>query len=105
MSKTHAPALPGLFEPVVVDPASVPFDGATFEPAKDSVRLAGLLARVKALMSDGRWRTLAEIRAVVGGTEASVSARLRDLRKPKFGGHTVETRRRDGGLWESRLHD
>jgi hypothetical protein len=57
-------------------------------------------------MSDGAWRTLEEIRSRVGGSEAAISARLRDLRKDKFGGHIVESRRRgDGsrGLWEYRL--
>jgi hypothetical protein len=36
--------------------------------------------RVLALMRDGQWRTLGEIKAGIGGiSEAGVSARLRDL--------------------------
>ena len=38
---------------------------------------------------DGKPRTLAEISAATGDPQASVSARLRDLRKEKFGGYIV----------------
>lgn len=82
------------------------FDGATYEPPLDRERLTGQLRRVYELMRDARWRTLTEIREVAGGSEAACSARLRDLRKARFGGHTVERRRRgDGraGLFEYRL--
>ena len=82
------------------------FDGATYDSAHDGSRLSACLARVHALLSDGKWRTLAEIRAVAGGSEAGVSARLRDLRKPKFGGRQIDRRRRgnpDSGLWEYRM--
>jgi hypothetical protein len=81
------------------------FDGETFDPALDGARLTGQLARVYELMSDGAWRTLRDIARDAGGTEAAVSARLRDLRKARFGGHTVERRRVPGasGLWEYRV--
>ena len=70
------------------------FDGTTFNAPADGLRLARQLSAVRDLVSDGKWRTLHEIADVVGAPEASVSARLRDLRKPKFGGWTVERRRR-----------
>jgi DNA-binding transcriptional regulator GbsR (MarR family) len=82
------------------------FDGETFNPGLDRARLTGQLFRVYLLMADGHWRTLREISETTGGSEASVSARLRDLRKEKFGGHTVERQRRGepkAGLWEYRL--
>ena len=79
-------------------------DGDTFDAALDGSRLNTQLARVTELMRDGTWRTLAEIQRVVGGSEASVSARLRDLRKPRFGAWTVGRRRVAAlGLWEYRL--
>lgn len=74
------------------------FDGNTFDAALDSERLTGQLGKVFSLMCDGRYRTLGEIvNAIGGGSEASVSARLRDLRKPKFGSHVVNRRRRGEG--------
>jgi len=82
------------------------FDGQTFDPADDSARLDTQLARVWRLMRGGEWWTLWDIRANCGGSEAGISARLRDLRKAKFGGHTVERRRRGNpadGVWEYRL--
>ena len=78
-------------------------DGATFHMEHDSARLGRLLDAVRDRMGDGRWWTLARLSAVTGGSEAGVSARIRDLRKPRFGGHTVDRRRTDGGLWEYRL--
>lgn len=79
------------------------FDGATFDPEKDTIRLSGQLAEVYNLMRDGRYRTLAEIRNVVSGSEAGISARLRDLRKRKWGGFTVNRRRRTEGTFEYQL--
>lgn len=82
------------------------FNGATFDEKQDSQRLGKLLAAVRQVMADGAWRTLAELQAAAGGSEASVSARLRDLRKPRFGNHWVERRRRGEekrGLWEYKL--
>lgn len=58
------------------------------------------LAAVRDLMRDGRWRTLAEIHADV---KIGISTRLRDLRKPKYGRHTVERHTGEGGVPEYRL--
>lgn len=79
------------------------FDGATYDPAQDNARLSKQLVSVRQLMLDGAWRTLAEIAHDVGAPEASVSARLRDLRKPKFGGWKVEHDRVSGGTWRYRV--
>ncbi len=83
------------------------FDGATYQPELDAPRLHSELERVRELMRDGQWRSLYEIKvAIGGGSEAGISARLRDLRKQEFGGHIVERRRRGNpkaGLWEYRL--
>jgi hypothetical protein len=67
-------------------------------------RLAGLLARVHNAMSDGRWWTLHDLSSRTGGSEASVSARIRDLRKPEYGAHRVERRgTADAGIFMYRL--
>lgn len=75
------------------------FDGKTYEPEKDRARLSGQLQRVFDLVVDGKKRTLGQIRDAVGGSEAGISARLRDLRKPKFGGFQINRERLEGGLW------
>ena len=55
-------------------------------------------------MKDGCWRTLFEIARLTGDPEASISARLRDLRKDRFGGYELQGRRLGSkGLWEYRL--
>jgi hypothetical protein len=73
------------------------FDGTTFDEKLDGIRLTGQWLLVFDLMKDGSWRTLREIAQMTGCPEASVSARLRDFRKKKFGGHVVDRRRR--GHW------
>lgn len=76
------------------------FDGSTFQPERDGERLTRQLDRVKELMLDGQWRSLPQIAALVGGSEAGVSARLRDLRKPRNGAYTVNRRHVADGLHE-----
>jgi len=78
-------------------------DGQTFDRQRDGARLDGQAADVFRLMRDGQWRTLAEISAATGHPEASVSARLRDFRRPKFGGFVVEREHIAGGLWRYRV--
>ncbi len=81
------------------------FDGSVYDPARDDGRLRRQLGRVYALMRDGRWRTLFEIAEATGDPQTSISAQLRHLRKPRFGGHDVQKRRRTalGGTYEYRL--
>lgn len=64
------------------------FFGETFDPHVDGPRLESQQARVESLMADGFWRTLAGISAELRrrhpgtkDTEASISARLRDMRR------------------------
>ena len=71
---------------------------------KDFDRLQGQTLRIYNLMSDGIFRTLQEIEALTGYPQASISAQLRHCRKLRFGGNTVNKRRReDKGLWEYQL--
>lgn len=82
------------------------FDGHTYDPEYDKERLKTQLGRVYHWLQAGEWRTLRELAALTGGSEAGVSARLRDLRKEKFGSYTIERRRKgepDSGVWEYRL--
>jgi len=83
--------------------AVVHFDGATFDPTRDARRLAAQHARVFEYLRYGGWHTLEAISKATGAPEASVSARLRDLRKPRFGGHTIEREYVARGLFRYRL--
>lgn len=79
------------------------FNGSDYDPARDNRRLTGQLLRVWDLMKDQRWRTLKELAVATGDPEASVSAQLRHLRKPRFGGHIVEKEHIRNGLFRYRV--
>jgi hypothetical protein len=79
------------------------FDGRTYDEQRDGERLTTMFQAVRDLLLDGEWRTLREIAEEIGGSEASVSARLRDLRKPRFGGYIVRRSYRSNGVWIYRV--
>ncbi len=97
------------------------FNGSDYDAAFDHARLAGQIQRVYECMKDGIWRTLDEIAkqttamkkaAAKEGVEvsedgaSSISAQLRNLRKQRFGGYTVNKRSRgdrEKGLFEYQL--
>tara|TARA_R100000808_G_scaffold4752_3_gene15068 strand:+ start:12181 stop:12480 length:300 start_codon:yes stop_codon:yes gene_type:complete len=82
------------------------FDGVTFDERLDGDRLRKQWERVRDVMLDGRWHTLQEIGQRAGvRSDASVSARIRDLRKARFGGYAVDRERVEGGLWVYRLRE
>jgi hypothetical protein len=87
-------------------PRKPSFDGASFDPAADGARLNRQLRAVFDAMRDGHWHTPEEIATKTGVGWASASARLRDLRKQKFGGFQID-RQRTGdaakGLFRYRL--
>jgi hypothetical protein len=82
------------------------FDGSDYVPELDNERLGKQMKRVFLAMMDGRWRTLSEVEKITGDPQASISAQLRHMRKPRFGSHTIEKRtrgERQRGLFEYRL--
>ncbi len=78
-------------------------DGETFEPARDRVRLDGQALDVWQFMADQKWHTPAEIEAGTGHNWASASARIRDWKKPKFGGYSVDRMWIGNGVFAYRL--
>jgi DNA-binding IclR family transcriptional regulator len=82
---------------------SLRFDGETYIHTRDSRRLTIQLVRVLNTISDNAWHTLHELSELTGAPPASVSARLRDLRKARFGGHTISRRYIGSGLYEYKL--
>ena len=82
------------------------FNGSDYVPEFDNERLVGQMKRVFMAMLDGKRRTLSEVEKITGDPQASISAQLRHMRKPKFGAHVVEKRARGDrkrGLFEYRL--
>ena len=79
------------------------FAGADYDPGRDDARLSGQMERIFDLMRDGAWRTLADIAEITSDPPASVSAQLRHLRKPRFGGYAVERRHLGEGLYQYRV--
>lgn len=82
------------------------FDGDDYDDKRDRPRLRGQLRRIWDEVRSGEWYTLGEIASRTGDPEASISAQLRHLRKPRFGKHDVEKRHRGDesrGLYEYRL--
>ena len=83
------------------------FDGSDYNKDLDVDRLTDQYHRIFNLMSDGKWRTLFEIEFILGYPQASISAQLRHMRKPRFGAHIVRKQRVKGretqGLFEYQL--
>lgn len=82
---------------------SFDFDGLSYDAPRDRARLNAQLSAVLEAMKDGNWRTLHRIHMMTGAPTPSISARLRDLRKPRFGARTIERRYVERGLFEYRL--
>lgn len=83
---------------------SMRFDGTDLKP-HDHTRLGPQLLRVKAVLLDYKWHTVVEIAESTGDPETSVSAQIRNLRKPRFGGHVIEKRRDWPGLYEFKMEE
>lgn len=79
------------------------FDGHDYTPERDNPRLTAQLGRIFNVVSGGGWFTLRDIAERAEAPEASVSAQLRHLRKPRFGSYTVEREYIGGGLYRYRV--
>lgn len=79
------------------------FDGPTYDPALDEVRLKGQIQDVFEFMSDHMWWSVEAIATSTHHPAASVSAQIRHLRKAKHGAWEIDRLRYDGGLFRYRL--
>jgi len=75
------------------------FNGSNYNPARDDARLGNQLSRVYNACHSGKPMTLSQIAKITGDPEASVSAQLRHLRKPKHGEHTIDKQYISNGLY------
>jgi len=89
--------------PRAFEESQMRFNGADYNPERDDVRLTGQILRIWDVVHNGTWYTLKEIHSQTGDPEASISAQLRHLRKPRFGGHIVEREYINNGLYKYRV--
>jgi hypothetical protein len=75
------------------------FNGSDYDHSRDSERLGNQLQKIYNLMVDGTFRILAQIEQDTGEPQASISAQMRHLRKPRFGSHTVNKKYLGDGLY------
>jgi hypothetical protein len=82
--------------------------GGDLEP-EDPPRLGKQLRAIQEIMSDGEWRTFKDIQFIlaaeydISADTPGISARLRDFRKPQFGGHDLQKYKIAKGLWKYRV--
>lgn len=85
-------------------PMSRHYEGPPEDDEAERVsRLQGQTRDVYRALLGGAWLTLGELAEKTGHPEASISAQLRHLRKPRFGGYTIEKEHRGRGLYAYRL--
>jgi hypothetical protein len=84
--------------------------GPQLELRLEKVRPVNLTFLVGHILSTGKWMMPHEIQRVLKDSygemhsDSSITARLRDLRKAKFGAYTIEKRKREGSnAYEYRL--
>lgn len=92
--------LPLFAKPPPVGPR---FNGSDYVPERDDERLRGQIRDVWEAVRSGEWYSLRELERITSHPQASISAQLRHLRKPRFGGMTIEKRYCGNGLFEYRL--
>jgi len=91
------------------------FGGAAYEPSLDRARLSVQVERIRGFMLGVEWRSLREIKIALENIhaptlfpEASISAQLRNLKKPPYFYRLMKRRRvgihgAGGGIWEDKL--
>lgn len=72
-----------------------------FPTPEEQKRLAKQLTAIRDIVADGGWHTLGSLRAKTGFSDASISARLRELKNRH--GWTLEKHLEKPGLWLYRM--
>jgi hypothetical protein len=91
-------------------PAPARFDGSDYVARFDRERLSTQLEHIRDFMlaRPGQWFTVQELGRSLIFPEPSISAQLRNLRKPRLGGWHVPKRRRGDphrGCWEFTIRE
>lgn len=97
------------WSPPVPKLGSLGAGGVTFDQARAAKRLNAQLQRVYDALLDGKWHTFSDLESIiytrtgVRDPQASLSARIRDLRKPEILGAVIDKECLGRGLWSYRL--
>lgn len=84
-------------------PLPAHFNGADYVPDRDDQRLRGQILDIFQVLQSGLWLSLQDIESKTGHPQASISAQLRHLRKPRFGSFQIDRRYVANGLYQYRL--
>ena len=86
------------------------FDGVTYRKQRDQVRLGTQLSIVLSCLIDGDPWAISDIRDVIENktgkpaSESGITARIRDLRKERFGGYRIDRIAPEhGGTWHYQM--
>lgn len=85
------------------------FDSGIELTKADHVRLGAQIKRVLAVLQEGGWWSVPEIKTRIWSKygiedpETSISAQIRNLKKERHGEHTVERRSEGRGFYRFRL--
>lgn len=80
----------------------MPFDGESYDRSRDQARLTSQLERVREILSDKQWHRLPDLKRTLNTTSSGVDARIRDLRKRRFGGYEIERKHLEEGVFAYR---
>jgi hypothetical protein len=69
----------------------------------DRKRLKSQRSGVWNILRDHRWHPLTIFKQKVKGSDSSITARIRDARKKKYGGHIIQCARDAAGVYRYRL--
>jgi hypothetical protein len=79
------------------------FSGADYVPRRDDARLLRQVDHIREIVLSAGWYSVPDIARLTGYSENSVSAQLRNLRKPSHGSYRVEGARFPDGVWRYRV--
>src|SRR5688572_12420258 len=86
------------------------FHGADFVESRDQSRLERQIDRIFNVMKDGVWRSVDEIAELTKDETTgfaykatSISAQLRNLKKPENGSHTLNRRHEGNGFYRFQI--
>jgi len=79
------------------------FHGDDYQKPRDHTRLKNQLETILDLLKKGSWYSLPQLSEMTGYMTSSISAQIRNARKERNGGYTIEKKYIENGLYLYRL--